>query len=93
MKTLRDALIIVVLGGVVIWFAAGFLEWLHQRSLDASLVVRDREIACLNDRVDCHVGSDSFSSIAAAQPYLDSPQHLAKVKERGQCDFPVEFVS
>lgn len=82
MKTLRDALIIIVLGGVVIFYAVRFFEWYHRRSLGLNPVVGEAEIACLNDHMDCHVGSDMFTSVEDAQAYLNSPEHLAKVKER-----------
>jgi len=82
MKTLRDALIIVVLSGVLLFCAVRFFDWYHRRSLGLSTVVQEAEIACLNDHMDCHVGSDMFSSVEAAQAYLNSPEHLAKVKER-----------
>jgi hypothetical protein len=79
MKRLRDLLIIIVLGGVVIWFVVGFIDRVHDASVNNSIVVRDAEIACLNDRMDCH-----FTSIESAQKYLDSPEHLGKVKARAE---------
>jgi hypothetical protein len=82
MKTLRDSLIMIVLGGVVIFYAVRFFEWYHRRSLGLNPVVGEAEIACLNDHMVCHVGSDMFSSVEDAQAYLNSPEHLAKVKER-----------
>ena len=82
LKTLRDTLIIVVLGGVVIFYAVRFFEWYHRRSLGLNPIVGEAEIACLNDHMVCHIGSDMFSSVEDAQAYLNSPEHLAKVKER-----------
>jgi hypothetical protein len=82
MKTLRDVLIIVVLGGVVVFCAIQFFEWYHRRSLGVNPIVGEAEIACLNDGMECHIGSDMFSSVEDAQAYLNSPEHLAKVKER-----------
>jgi hypothetical protein len=79
MKRLRDLLIIIVLGGVVIWFVVGFIDQVHDASVNNSIVVRDADIACLNDRMDCH-----FTSIESAQQYLDSPEHLGKVKARAE---------
>jgi hypothetical protein len=82
MKTLRDILIIVVLGGVVVFYAIQFFEWYHRHSLGINPIVGEAEIACLNDHVECHIGSDMFSSVEDARAYLNSPEHLAKVKER-----------
>jgi len=77
LKTLRDTLIVVVLGGVVVYYAIQFFEWQHSRSVALSPIVGQAEVACLNDQMIC-----SFSSIESAQAYLNSPEHLAKVKER-----------
>lgn len=82
LKTLRDVLIVVVLGGVVVYYAIQFFESYHRHSLGSNPIIGEAEIACLNDRVQCHVGSDMFSSVEAAQAYLNSPEHLTKVKER-----------
>jgi hypothetical protein len=76
-KRLRDVLIVVVLGSVVAWFVLGFIDKMHDASVNNSIVVRDAMLACLNDGMLCH-----FSSIESAQQYLDSPEHLAKVKAR-----------
>ena len=47
MKRLRDVLIIVVLGGIVIWFVAGFVQSTHQAYVNMSGVVGQAEGACL----------------------------------------------
>jgi hypothetical protein len=77
MKTLRDVLIIVVLGGVVVYYAIQFFEWQHRRSEALNPIMGQADVACLNDHMVC-----SFSSVESAQAYLNSPEHLAKVKER-----------
>jgi HSP90 family molecular chaperone len=77
LKTLRDTFIVAVLGGVVVYYAIQFFEWQHSRSVVLSPIVGQAEVACLNDQMIC-----SFSSIESAQAYLNSPEHLAKVKER-----------
>jgi len=82
LKRLRDILIVVVLGSVVIYFVVGFIDKMHRASINNSVVVRDAELACLNDGMICHVGYDSFSSEESAAAYLKSPEHLAKVKAR-----------
>lgn len=77
MKKLRDVLIVVVLGGVVVFFVFRFIDWVHESSLSHSVVVGEAQIACLNDAMIC-----SFSSEESARAYLNSPEHLAKVKAR-----------
>lgn len=84
MKRLRDALIITVLGGVVVWFIVGLVQHLHRKSVATNPTVQEAEIACLNDHMICHVGYDSFPSVASAEAYLKSPEHLAAVKARQQ---------
>jgi hypothetical protein len=79
MKPLRDILIVVVLGSVVVWFVVGFIEKSHDASVSYSTVVQDATLACRNDGMDCH-----FSSIESAQQYLNSPEHQAKVKARAE---------
>jgi hypothetical protein len=77
MKTLRDALIIVVLGGAVLWAAVEFFQHVHDASVNTSVVVQEATLACRNDAMIC-----SFSSEESAQAYLDSPEHKAKVAAR-----------
>ena len=77
MKTLRDTLIVIVLGGVVLWFAVGFFRQMHEASVNTSIVVQEAALACRNDAMIC-----SFSSVESAQAYLDSPEHKAKVAAR-----------
>jgi hypothetical protein len=82
MKRLRDVLIIVVLGGVVIWFVAGFVHSTHKAYLDMVVGPREADLACMEDHVICHVGYDSFQSVEDAEAYMKSPEHLAAVKAR-----------
>ena len=82
MKRLRDGLIIVVLSGVVIWFATGFIHRMHEASLDLVVGVREADLACIEDHMICHVGYNSFQSEADAEAYMKSPEHLAAVKAR-----------
>jgi hypothetical protein len=82
-KKLRDFLIVVVLGGVVIGAAVTFFDSLHSASVAQSPIVRDAEIACiLDDVMICHAGYDSFASEKDANAYLESPAHLTAVKAR-----------
>jgi hypothetical protein len=81
-KRLRDILIVVVLGSVVIYFVVGFIDNMHKASINNSVVVAEAELACIEDGMICHVGYDSFSSEESAAAYLKSPEHLAKVKAR-----------
>lgn len=77
LKTLRDTLIVVVLGGVVVYCAIQFVEWQHRRSIALNPIMGQAEVACLNDHMVCN-----FSSVESAQAYLNSQEHLAKVEER-----------
>jgi hypothetical protein len=81
-KRLRDILIVVVLGGIVVWAAATFIGNVHTASVSMSPVVGQAETACIEDGVICHAGYDAFSSEADAQAYLDGPEHIAAVKKR-----------
>ncbi len=80
MTKLRDALIILVLGGVVLFVLVHFLSGVHLANINGSPIVREAEIACIEDEVLCHVGLDSFSSEADAQAYLESPRHQQALK-------------
>lgn len=82
MKKIRDWLIIIVLGGVVVWFLAGLVKAFYDKSVATNITVQQAEIACLNDRIQCHVGYDSFPSVTSAEAYLKSPEHFAAVKAR-----------
>lgn len=84
MTKVRDWLIIIVLGGVVVLFLARLVKTMHDESVANNMTVHEAEIACLNDRIQCHVGYDSFPSVASAEAYLKSPEHLAAVKARQQ---------
>jgi hypothetical protein len=84
MKRLRDLLIVIVLGGVVIWFVAQFVGDVHHASVQMSTVVSEAETACILDEVICHAGYDSFQSEEGARAYLNSPLHLAAVKARDE---------
>lgn len=77
MKRVRDILIIIVLGAVVVWFIVGFIDKMREASLNNSTVVRQAESACIEDGMTC-----SFTSEASAETYLKSAAHLAKVKAR-----------
>jgi hypothetical protein len=77
MKTLRDALIVIVLGSVMLWFAMDFFRQMHESSVNSSIVVQEATLACRNDAMIC-----SFSSEESAQAYLNSPEHKAKVAAR-----------
>lgn len=82
MKRIRDILIIVVLGGLVIWYVAGFITGVHQASVQQNITVRQAETACIVDGMICHAGYEFFSSVADAEAYLKSSEHLTKVKAR-----------
>jgi hypothetical protein len=79
---LRDILLVVVLGGIVVWWAARFLRGVHEATVVMSPVIADAEFACIEDGMICHLGRDSFSSEQDAQAYLDSPDHHAGVEKR-----------
>jgi hypothetical protein len=76
-KQLRDILIIVVLGGVVIWALVTFIGNVHDSRISNSLIVGKAAQACEEDEHICN-----FTSEESAQAYLDSPEHLAAVKAR-----------
>src|SRR5690349_14967401 len=82
MKKVRDWLIIIVLGSVVVFFVASLVKIFQDKSVANNMTVHEAEIACLNDRIQCHVGYDSFPSVASAEAYLKSPEHWAAVKAR-----------
>lgn len=82
MKRIRDVLIVVVLGGIVIWFVVRFVSNIHDSFVALSPIVGRAEVACIEDGMLCHVGRSTFESEADAQAYLDSPEHQAKEKER-----------
>lgn len=82
MKRLRDILIIGVLGGVVIWLIAGFVQSTHKTYLGMVVGPREADLACMEDHAACHVGYDSFQSVEDAEAYLKSPVHLAALKAR-----------
>ncbi len=78
MKTLRDVLIVIVLGGVVIYFVKDWIEAVNRHTVALSTVVQKASLACTGDGMTpCE-----FSSETSAQAYLDSKQHLDAVKRR-----------
>jgi hypothetical protein len=76
-KQLRDILIIVVLGGVVIWALTTFIGNMNDSRVSHSLIVGQAQQACEEDERICN-----FTSEESAQAYLDSPEHLVAVKAR-----------
>jgi hypothetical protein len=90
MKKARDWLIVIVLGGVVVSFLAQLVKTLHDEAVANNMTVHDAEIACMNDRIQCHVGYDSFPSVANAEAYLKSAEHLAAVKARQEKEIQEE---
>jgi hypothetical protein len=77
MKQIRDLLIIVVLGGFVIWFIVDFIERTHQASVQMDSRVVNAKTECILDGVTCE-----FTSVTGAEEYLKSDSHLAAVKKR-----------
>jgi hypothetical protein len=81
-KNLRDFLIVVVLGSVVIGAVVTFVWNVHSASVAQSVIVQEAEVACILDGVICHAGYEQFSSEEDARAYLKSPEHLAAEKAR-----------
>ena len=82
MTKLRDFLIVLVLGCVVLAVAIHFFSGVNDSYVSLSPVIGEAEMACQEDNMLCHVGRDSFPSVESAQAYLNSPEHLAHVRER-----------
>ena len=73
MKKIRDWLIVIVLGGVVVLFLARAVRILHDKSVVNNMTVHEAEIASLNDR---------FSVTSAMIHFPQSPAPKLILKAR-----------